>query len=77
MATKESMRRKMIGLGVLLVTALCVARAQAQTPAKKKEIQITWLGHAAFELVSSGGTDLLIDPFLTGNPAASTTADEV
>jgi L-ascorbate metabolism protein UlaG (beta-lactamase superfamily) len=68
MATKESlMRRKMIGLGVLLMTALCVARAQTQAP--KQEIQITWLGHAAFELVSPGGTDILIDPFLTKNPA--------
>jgi hypothetical protein len=27
---------------------------------KKNEIQITWLGHAAFELLSSGGTDILI-----------------
>ena len=69
MATKESKRRKLIWLGVFLVAVFCIARAQAQTPAKKKEIQITWLGHAAFELVSSGGTDLLIDPFLTKNPA--------
>jgi L-ascorbate metabolism protein UlaG (beta-lactamase superfamily) len=68
MATKESlMRRKMIGLGVLLVTAFCVAHAQTQAP--KQEIQITWLGHAAFELVSPGSTDILIDPFLTKNPA--------
>jgi L-ascorbate metabolism protein UlaG (beta-lactamase superfamily) len=29
----------------------------------------TWLGHAAFEIVSPGGTDLLIDPFLSKNPA--------
>jgi hypothetical protein len=27
---------------------------------EKNEIQITWLGHAAFELLSSGGTDILI-----------------
>jgi L-ascorbate metabolism protein UlaG (beta-lactamase superfamily) len=33
---------------------------------------ITWLGHAAFEVVSPGGTDLLIDPFLTKNPATPT-----
>ncbi|HET7511600.1 MAG TPA: hypothetical protein VFJ88_02465, partial [Chthoniobacterales bacterium] len=30
---------------------------------------IAWLGHAAFEIVSPGGTDLLIDPFLSKNPA--------
>jgi len=32
-------------------------------------IKVTWLGHAAFEVVSPGGTKLLIDPFLTRNPA--------
>jgi len=63
------MRTKIIWLGVLLAAALCVARGQTPAPTKKKEIQITWLGHAAFELVSSGGTDVLIDPFLTKNPA--------
>jgi glyoxylase-like metal-dependent hydrolase (beta-lactamase superfamily II) len=63
------MRRKIIWFGLLWVTALSLSRAQTETPTKKKEIQITWLGHAAFELVSSGGTDILIDPFLTKNPA--------
>jgi L-ascorbate metabolism protein UlaG (beta-lactamase superfamily) len=45
--------------------------ALAQTPSanEKKTISITWLGHAAFEIVSPGGTRLLIDPFLTKNPA--------
>jgi L-ascorbate metabolism protein UlaG (beta-lactamase superfamily) len=32
-------------------------------------IEITWLGHAAFFIVSPGGTRLLIDPWLKGNPA--------
>jgi L-ascorbate metabolism protein UlaG (beta-lactamase superfamily) len=39
-------------------------------------MDITWLGHSAFT-IKSGDTDILIDPFLTGNPKASTTADEV
>ena len=30
--------------------------------------QLTWLGHAAFRLESSGGSRLYVDPFLTGNP---------
>jgi L-ascorbate metabolism protein UlaG (beta-lactamase superfamily) len=32
-------------------------------------IQVRWLGHAAFEIVSPGGTRLMIDPWLGQNPA--------
>ena len=39
-------------------------------------MQIRFLGHAAFEL-TDGDTTMLIDPFLTGNPKAAVTADEV
>ncbi len=39
-------------------------------------MDIRFLGHAAFTL-SDGDTTLLIDPFLTGNPTAAVTADEV
>jgi L-ascorbate metabolism protein UlaG (beta-lactamase superfamily) len=39
-------------------------------------MQITFLGHAAFALEHDGKT-VLVDPFLTGNPKASTTAGEV
>ena len=54
-------------LGLLAVAG--VALGQTPSPNDKKPISITWLGHAAFEVVSPGGTDLLIDPFLTKNPA--------
>ena len=37
---------------------------------------VTFLGHGTF-LVETNGTNVLIDPFLTGNPAASTTAKDV
>ncbi|MGE0378620.1 MAG: metal-dependent hydrolase [Planctomycetaceae bacterium] len=37
---------------------------------------MTWLGHGTFEIQTVGMT-LLIDPFLTGNPSASTTAAAV
>ncbi len=38
--------------------------------------KITWLGHGAFQLDTPAGT-VLIDPFLTGNPAASIAADKL
>jgi L-ascorbate metabolism protein UlaG (beta-lactamase superfamily) len=39
-------------------------------------MEIRFLGHAAFELTDQD-TTVLIDPFLTGNPQAAATADEV
>src|SRR6201989_2447558 len=37
---------------------------------------VRWLGHSAFHL-SGGGADVLIDPFLTGNPKAAAAAGDV
>lgn len=54
---------------LLAIAPILNVQAQAQQNKPKKEIQITWLGHAAFEIVSSGGTRILIDPFLKENPA--------
>lgn len=39
-------------------------------------VNVLFLGHAAF-LIESGESRILIDPFLTGNPQASTTADSL
>jgi L-ascorbate metabolism protein UlaG (beta-lactamase superfamily) len=39
-------------------------------------MDVRFLGHACFTL-SDGDTTVLIDPFLTGNPAAAVSADEV
>jgi len=39
-------------------------------------MEIRYLGHAAFALAHEG-TTVLIDPFLTGNPKAAATADEL
>lgn len=50
------------------------AAAQAHTRPRPRSqtapIHVTWLGHAGFEIVSSGGTRLLIDPWIDGNSAA-------
>ncbi|MEO2240502.1 MAG: metal-dependent hydrolase, partial [Euryarchaeota archaeon] len=39
-------------------------------------MKVTWLGHAAFELELDGVT-VLIDPFLSENPKAAKSPDEV
>ena len=39
-------------------------------------MELRFLGHAAFAL-SDGGTTVLVDPFLTGNPRAAASADEL
>lgn len=39
-------------------------------------MSIRYLGHSAFQ-ITSGSTTLLVDPFLTGNPKAAVSADEV
>ena len=39
-------------------------------------MQIRYLGHSAFE-ITDGKTVVLVDPFLTGNPKAAVTADEL
>lgn len=38
--------------------------------------KITWYGHAALGF-ETGGYHVVVDPFFSGNPAASTTADKV
>jgi L-ascorbate metabolism protein UlaG (beta-lactamase superfamily) len=38
--------------------------------------RVRWLGHACL-LIESDGKSILIDPFLTGNPAAAAKADDV
>lgn len=50
---------------------LCLAALLGAAPATaaEKALKVTWLGHAAFEIVSPGGKRLLIDPFLKPNPA--------
>jgi L-ascorbate metabolism protein UlaG (beta-lactamase superfamily) len=57
-------------IGVLIASAVNAATpTPSSSPNEQRTISITWLGHAAFEIVSPGGTNLLIDPFLTKNPA--------
>lgn len=68
--------RSLVG-GALLAAAAPALVAQASAPAAPRAgrraaapIQVRWIGHATFEIVSSGGTRILIDPWLAQNPAA-------
>jgi L-ascorbate metabolism protein UlaG (beta-lactamase superfamily) len=65
----NSLRSLALILILLAIATASNAQAQTRQSGAKKDIQITWLGHAAFEIVSSGGTRILIDPFLKENPA--------
>jgi L-ascorbate metabolism protein UlaG (beta-lactamase superfamily) len=67
-----SMHAKRIAFALLMVALVASGLAQTPTPGQKKDIKITWLGHSAFEIVSPNGTDIMIDPFLTKNPATPT-----
>jgi L-ascorbate metabolism protein UlaG (beta-lactamase superfamily) len=65
----KPLKSSVLILILLAIAPALNAQAQRRRNTPKKEIQITWLGHAAFELVSSGGTRILIDPFLKATPA--------
>ena len=51
----------------ILLSLLGTLGLSAQSP-KSAPLQIRWLGHAAFEVISPGGSTYLIDPFLKNNP---------
>jgi L-ascorbate metabolism protein UlaG (beta-lactamase superfamily) len=50
--------------------------AAADKGVAQMSTRLTWYSHACF-LIETGGAKLLTDPFLTGNPLAPVTADEV
>ena len=56
-----------------LLTAGIAGSAALPEPADPPAIRVRWLGHAAFEIVSPGGTRLLIDPWLLENPSTPAT----
>jgi L-ascorbate metabolism protein UlaG (beta-lactamase superfamily) len=57
-------------VAALLAAALAPhASAQINRTVNRNAIGVQWLGHAAFEITSPGGTKILIDPFLSANPS--------
>ena len=60
--------RRVLATAALALCSLLPSTLPAQRAAKAP-ITVQWLGHAAFQVTSSGGTHILIDPFLSGNPS--------
>ena len=61
--------RSLILAGALLAAAGTATAASTQAAPAPAPIRVRWLGHAAFEVVSPGGTRVLIDPWLLENPS--------
>jgi L-ascorbate metabolism protein UlaG (beta-lactamase superfamily) len=53
----------------IVAAALALLGITSSASAQSGKIGVQWLGHAAFEITSPGGTKILIDPFILGNPA--------
>jgi L-ascorbate metabolism protein UlaG (beta-lactamase superfamily) len=63
-----SLRKALSGVAAFAAVSVFLA-FQAAVPAQAEgKISVQWLGHAAFEVTSPGGTKLLIDPFIMNNP---------
>jgi L-ascorbate metabolism protein UlaG (beta-lactamase superfamily) len=61
-----------LALAVIAATSSAWAQQPAavrQRAAAQQPVQVRWLGHATFEVVSPGGTRILIDPWLAQNPS--------
>ena len=56
--------------GVAAIGAVLLHYTADVSAQSKGKIQVTWIGHATFEVVSPGGTRILIDPFIMKNPKA-------
>jgi L-ascorbate metabolism protein UlaG (beta-lactamase superfamily) len=61
--------RTLAGVILMATAPRGVPAQEYTTPTTPPPIHVTWLGHAAFLVTSAGGTTILIDPFLKGNPA--------
>lgn len=63
------MRLLPLTFALALASTTAAAQGTPRARAGRGDITVRWLGHAAFEVTSPGGTRLLIDPFITGNPS--------
>lgn len=61
-------RMRLACLAGLAGVAMALASGLGPAQAADGKITVTWIAHATFEVVSPGGTKLLIDPFIANNP---------
>ncbi|HET9685365.1 MAG TPA: metal-dependent hydrolase [Gemmatimonadaceae bacterium] len=66
--------RRSLAASLVALAALAPGRLAAQSRIERGarrpgQITIQWLGHATFQVTSPGGTTLLLDPFISGNPS--------
>ncbi|MDQ3996673.1 MAG: metal-dependent hydrolase [Gemmatimonadota bacterium] len=69
MSTAQLRSLALMALTIGLTAASAAPALSQRRSTPTQPIQVRWLGHAAFELVSSGGTRIIIDPWLAQNPA--------
>jgi L-ascorbate metabolism protein UlaG (beta-lactamase superfamily) len=55
---------------VRLIAMAMASMAMAASAGAQGKVTVQWIGHAAFLVTSPGGTQILLDPFITHNPAA-------
>ncbi len=73
-----TVKKKKIFWGILLLFFTLLFRPEPIPAAEiGKGVQITFLGHSAFRLLSPRGTVILIDPFLKDNPQTPAALKEV
>jgi L-ascorbate metabolism protein UlaG (beta-lactamase superfamily) len=67
------LEKQLLAASVVLCVVLTGTGSPGHTQGAPAPIRLTWIGHAGFEIVSPGGTRVLIDPWISGNrmvPAA-------
>jgi L-ascorbate metabolism protein UlaG (beta-lactamase superfamily) len=57
--------KSILGLAVLLILTVSIPLYASEIG---KDVKVTYLGHAAFKIISPKGVVIYIDPFLSGNP---------
>ncbi len=82
------MRNRLVLVPLVLATIVATgavwmfgpSSAGAVQPAQEAQVNtptLEWLGWSHFRITSSDGTVILINPFITGNPDASVTRDDI